>query len=184
MSCHATLKNKLSANFNSGARSCWGLGGGGGGGEWRVGVKLLSEESWLKCSCSLAWKLGVMAIKSEWVIKSCPKALNIPFRIALWNLSRALKNLDSLENYNSRQFLLVIFLGVCRQKGPEEVSFSNTSSDLASNIHPRFKSRKGSQTRHTWAEIMSSLLWLERPQKRFFTPFQIRILIYSFFLLH
>ena len=43
VSCHATLKNKLSANFNSGARGCWGGGGGGGG--CRVGVKLLSEES-------------------------------------------------------------------------------------------------------------------------------------------
>ena len=26
VSCHATLKNKLSANFNSGARGCWGRG--------------------------------------------------------------------------------------------------------------------------------------------------------------
>ena len=123
-----------------------GLGWGGGGGV--EGWGQIAFRGKLTSSCSLAWKLGVMSMKSEWVIKSCPNALNIPFRIALWNLSRALRNLDSLENYNSRQFLLVIFLGVCRQNGPEEVSFSNTSSDLASNIHPRFKSRKGSQTRH------------------------------------
>ena len=50
MSCHATLKNKLSANFNGGARGYWGQvgvagGGGGGGGGVGVGVKLLSEES-------------------------------------------------------------------------------------------------------------------------------------------
>ena len=94
VSCHATLKNKLSANFNSCARGCGGRGGG-----------QIAFRGKLKSSCSLAWKLGIMAIKSEWVIKSCPNALNIPFRIALWNLSRALKNLDSLENYNSRQFL-------------------------------------------------------------------------------
>ena len=103
VSCHATLKNKFCANFNSGARGCWGRG-------WGAQIAFGGK---LKSSCSLAWKLGVMAIKSEWVIKSCPNAVNIPFRIALWNLSRALKNLDSLEYYNSRQFLLVnLFWGV------------------------------------------------------------------------
>ena len=60
----------------------------------------------LKSSCSLAWKLGVMAIKSEWVIKSCPNALNIPFRIALWNLSRAL---EEFRQFRKLQFPAVSF---------------------------------------------------------------------------
>ena len=115
VSCHATLKNKLSANFNSGAQGCGGRGG------------QIAFRGKLKSSCSLAWKLGVMAIKSEWVIKSCPlNALNIPFRIALWNLSRALKNLDSLENYNSRQFLLVnLFGGVPPERTRKSVFFQH-----------------------------------------------------------
>ena len=97
----------------AGARLGWGGGGGGGGGGGVEGWGQIAFRGKLKSSCSLAWKLGVMAIKSEWVIKSCPNALNIPFRIVLWNLSRGLKNLDSLENYNSRQFLLVNRFGGC-----------------------------------------------------------------------
>ena len=90
-----------------------GVAGGGVGGGRVRGWGQIAFRGKLKSSCSLAWKLGVMAIKSEWVIKSCPNALNIPFRIALWNLSRALKNLDTLQNYNSRQFLLVNRFGGC-----------------------------------------------------------------------
>ena len=49
------------------ARGVAGGGGGGGGG-------VIAFRGKLKSSCSLAWKLGVMAIKSEWVIKSCSNA--------------------------------------------------------------------------------------------------------------
>ena len=93
---------------------------------WVEGWGQIAFRGKLKSSCSLAWKLGVMSIKSEWVIKRCPKALNIQFRIALWNLSRALKNLDSLENYNSRQFLLVnLFGGVPPERTRRSVFFQH-----------------------------------------------------------
>ena len=72
----------------------------------------------------------------------------------------------------SQEFLV----GVCRPVlqiltlfQTKKCHFPNPFSDQASKLHTRFQ---------TWAEIMSSLLRLERKQKNSSNPFRIRIFLF------